>query len=682
MTTQQNLVDFFPLPTFRPRQEELLLEIQKALDEGFKTIIVQAPTGIGKSPIAVAICKYFELGYICTSQKVLQDQYQHDFKELATVKGRSYFRCSVNPSLDCGRGQCQVNDLTTGKKHTCTKKPKRRKVDEWDEGWVGIRYWRSDMTVDDYVSLFEIDNPSPEFAAVSASRGPLEWQDSNPNNRCEYYNAKTRGLQERIVIQNYAFMITESNFVGDFGPRKVLVSDEAHNIEKHVLDSIKVEIRDKDLSLMKIEKDDRIVSQESFTVMEACYRSLQNKNQKTEMRKKTVKQADVVPIWFDWLGALKKRLPDYISDAENVLRVRKTLEISHAVSERIERLEDIRQRMDYLLNQWDAEKKAFKDNEEWVAQVEWDRSHQRIVKISFLPLYIRRFVFERYFRLGDINILLSATILDYDKMVEEYGLDPKTTTYIPVEPVFPAENHKLYHLSVAKTNWDNLNPKSKTRSDVLDRITESIDCILDIFPDKKGIIHGGSNDLCDEIFTRSKHGSRILRHTIKDRAGVLKEHTESSEPTVLCSPSMTEGVDLKDDASHFQIFVKIPYLDSNDERIKRRLEKRDWRYYNLKTCLTLIQGLGRSVRSPTDRCITFTLDDRFDEFCRNNGNLLNDLFNRHNRDTREFFKAFRNDFPQQVDKLETFYTELCRPWERKNSDGNEKECYKESPLVA
>jgi len=88
---------------------------------------------------------------------------------------------------------------------------------------------------------------------------------------------------------------------------------------------------------------------------------------------------------------------------------------------------------------------------------------------------------------------------------------------------------------------------------------------------------------------------------------LLEQHTNTDEPTVLISPSMSHGVDLKGDLARFQIIVKAPFLPTKDVRIER-LMKGDYDWYVNKMICSLIQSCGRGIRSKDDHCITYILD--------------------------------------------------------------------------
>ncbi len=104
------------------------------------------------------------------------------------------------------------------------------------------------------------------------------------------------------------------------------------------------------------------------------------------------------------------------------------------------------------------------------------------------------------------------------------------------------------------------------------------------------------------------------------RERAISDHYESTEPTILASPSMTEGLDLKDDLSRIQIITKVPYpfLDPYN-RVRMQ---RDPKWYQLQTALTLVQATGRSVRSVDDYALTVILDQDFGRFLSQNQDIL------------------------------------------------------------
>ena len=84
-----NYVKNFPFPTLREKQSFVLEEIDRAFASGYNHIIVEAPTGFGKSPVAVATALTLGSSYILTSTKNLQTQYARDFPFCRVAKGKN-----------------------------------------------------------------------------------------------------------------------------------------------------------------------------------------------------------------------------------------------------------------------------------------------------------------------------------------------------------------------------------------------------------------------------------------------------------------------------------------------------------------------------------------------------------------------------------------------------------------
>jgi ATP-dependent DNA helicase DinG len=93
--TVESFIKNFPLTTLRESQSLVLNEIAMALASDYKYILLEAPTGFGKSPVAIAVARTLGTSYICTSTKDLQSQYARDFSFLKVVKGKNNFICAV-----------------------------------------------------------------------------------------------------------------------------------------------------------------------------------------------------------------------------------------------------------------------------------------------------------------------------------------------------------------------------------------------------------------------------------------------------------------------------------------------------------------------------------------------------------------------------------------------------------
>ena len=88
-------------------QERVLQQIQEVIDSRQrKVILIQAPTGFGKSWVALALAMKYGAS-ILTSTVDLQEQYQNEFKFLTTVKGKKRYLCKQShEQKTCEVGYC------------------------------------------------------------------------------------------------------------------------------------------------------------------------------------------------------------------------------------------------------------------------------------------------------------------------------------------------------------------------------------------------------------------------------------------------------------------------------------------------------------------------------------------------------------------------------------------------
>ena len=195
-----NVKKFFPFTNARENQLETISEIKKAIDNGYKYIILEAGTGTGKSAIAATLASIYDSTYILTVTKQLQDQYLKDFKDLGfkVVKGRANFKCRKyaedNISQNCDEGRCII------------------------EG---------------YSCEYSLKNKYGE--------------DITREGTCHYDYQKLLGLISDVVISNYAYMFLELNYVQDFTKRELMIFDEAHNIESSIMNQLKLVLDRKEL---------------------------------------------------------------------------------------------------------------------------------------------------------------------------------------------------------------------------------------------------------------------------------------------------------------------------------------------------------------------------------------------------------------------------------------------------
>jgi Rad3-related DNA helicase len=167
-----------PFQSFREGQKELIARL--ATSES-RYILLEAPTGSGKSAIALALVRL--LGQQCiilTGTKNLQSQYTQSFgpSGLVQAQGRANFRCNLHPSVTAAQAPCT-------RQQKCTLKN------------------------------------TPE---------------------CDYYSQKIVASNANEAVLNYAYWLHQANYGKAFRHPELLIADEAHTIEDQVKNFVSIEI--------------------------------------------------------------------------------------------------------------------------------------------------------------------------------------------------------------------------------------------------------------------------------------------------------------------------------------------------------------------------------------------------------------------------------------------------------
>ncbi len=234
-------------------------------------------------------------------------------------------------------------------------------------------------------------------------------------------------------------------------------------------------------------------------------------------------------------------------------------------------------------------------------------------KIEFKPIDIAPFANEHLYNYGEVVILMSATILDKKAFTESVGIPADKAAFISLPSPFPVENRPVIYSGIGKMS-------SKTIDDTLPRMVQAVKAILEQHKNDKGIIHCHSYKVANYI-KKNIRNTRLLIHNSENREKILEKHMRAKKATVLISPSMTEGVDLKGDLSRFQIICKVPYPYLGDKLVRKKMNKWKW-WYPLQTAKTIVQATGRSVRSNEDTAVTYILDSDFEMFYNRNRSMF------------------------------------------------------------
>jgi Rad3-related DNA helicase len=217
--------------------------------------------------------------------------------------------------------------------------------------------------------------------------------------------------------------------------------------------------------------------------------------------------------------------------------------------------------------------------------------------------------------MADKFLFLSATIFDYEEMCNNLGIPVEEACFISLDSDFDPDNRPVIYKPIMKMNygWDK-NIEGK------EGMLETIKAILKEHHDENGIIHTGNYSISTWLADNLEDcGHDIFHHNPNSgdkRNDIIDAFIKNKKPSLLLSPSVTEGLDMVDDLSRFVIFAKVPYLTLGDKWVKRRMEASNT-WYLLNALKDILQGTGRIVRHHNDHGVAYILDESFDHLFKN-----------------------------------------------------------------
>ena len=537
----KSIFDFFPFEKPRPQQEAILKKIEET-DKKF--ILVEAPTGVGKSPIAICAANwlasqkpkdagnYFDSNgierkigsYILTVNKALQKQYMKDF-DIDNLSAKENYACHEHEN--CLVGRTIYDSLTKEEK----------------EGHICDR------------------------------------------DTCNYFVAKDKFLWGRLGVTNFAFFLNETTYAGEIIPSQMLIIDEAHRTENMLMSFVEQSF--------------------SGTIAERLY----------GISIPDLKSMQEYALWLakDYMEALNATIARFSANVKKALRAKDKTSLIYSSQQKASVV-----RKKCRLNRFLG---PFKDHpgtieDKWVMNKEHKKGK---IYLEFKPIEVSEFAEQHLFKYGEKILMMSATILDKNAFFKSLRVDPDQCEFIRTDSPFHPDTRQVQIIPVAKVS-------NKNKHKALPEVAEVVEMIVnELHPTDKGIIHTHSYEIQQFLLNKIKT-DRFVTHTTGNREEQLEFHKTVDKPTVMISPSMFEGVDLKDDISRFQIVVKMPFPYLGDKQVAAKKERfKGW--YEHQTAVSLIQSFGRSTRNEDDYSTTYVLDANFVWFYDKNKNLFPEWLN-------------------------------------------------------
>lgn len=387
--------EYFPLDEFREGQREVIEYALNAFDSGKKFVILEAPTGAGKSVIGLTLARFFERSYYITIQKILQSQIMEDFGDTGYVvdlKGRANYPCTFYER----EGPRLVKRLAM-KQEQLDKILKQNP--NCSEGYCRKR--QKKFKCEQCFTKRTLKNGQKWGALKSLPAG-------TKYSMCPYYERLYECMSARVALFNFSsFLYQTIATKGRFEERDLLIVDECHNLEPELLSFIELSFNDKTLS------NNGGYNLPNFDTPEEY-----------------------------WIHFQENDLKDKISRVIMMARDNEDLKLMDEYTS--------------LLRKLITFEEAIDNGDEWVSEY---KNYGDYASVTLKPVFVKNKTHSHIFSFGQKCLLMSATVLDVDVFCKSLGVKREHVAAYRMKNRFPKENRPIYVHSYTKVTGGQKNQK-------------------------------------------------------------------------------------------------------------------------------------------------------------------------------------------------------------------------------
>lgn len=553
-------------PSYRKGQEEALKKVAAAFDAGYDYVVLNAPTGSGKSALNTAIARCFDKSIYTTPQNSLIDQITEDeviSQHHNAIKGRNNYACSNSrcsaelEDVDKDQNNLSSNDFDDEKySHSaseCTNKTK---------------------SVDKCLNDGDFCCAAGAAAYFIRDQGILLNNFWEEYDCCEYTEAVLKGISyEKITLTNIHYYVLNPHL----SKADLVVIDEAHNLEGQGFDFCKFTFSKYNVPFFEEIRED-IPTENAQEVHEYLT---------TEV---------------------KDRLENRIHELQESVKVASSKEEKADMNRELDKVQNLHGKICNIESV---------DSEDFVLERDWDNGE--LERLTLKPVYVDEFFQDIFLEKGEKFLFSSATFNNAEKQLKHLGIPEDEVKVVDVPNFFPEENRKVKFDPKADMSGSQISESEY--KDMADGIAEK----CREHANSSGIVHCKSYRKMKEIYNKLKYTDtgtipqKILPQFKEDKEDVLEEYQNGGGDYLLLSVAQEEGLDLHDDLARFNIVAKVPNMYFGDKRIEKRVsENNEWNWYFMHTAMDLTQSYGRTTRSKEDRSVTYILDSDFESWIDDN----------------------------------------------------------------
>lgn len=616
---------------FRAGQVKMAEKVLMAFNEK-KHLLVEAGTGTGKTlaylipAIIVALIKNKRV-IISTGTKNLQEQLmEKDIPFLRKVMPEILKHIEKETGKKINKTNFKAAYMKGRSNYVCLNRIKREekqaKLYKEDVDYFQlVSQWSRESETGDKVELTDLPENLSFWRDINAKSDTCLGQKCSDFEPCYITRMRINADDADIVIVNHHLFFADLNVRGnqygrvlpDYG---AVIFDEAHLIEDIAADyfgfqvsSFQIDELVRDSEKLPI-SDDPIASRDLTNIITKIIgladhfwtRFLQVRSQDGRFPLQPnafVERNHKGELQATPLGEAYVALEDALERLETAVDVH-----AEKLTEAENLLKRIRQTkfdLDFVVKQ--SEKNY----------VYWLEKRGRGMFLRASPIDVSTLLQEKLFEKTETVVLTSATLSangKFDFIKDRLGLEPEKTETLQAPSAFNYEKQAIIYIPKAMPD-----PRAPEYNQMA---AAEIVKIL-------GITHGHAFVLCTSNYSMNALYELVsmrvnypcLVQGSMSKAGILDRFRKTSNAVLFATSSFWQGVDVRGDQLSCVIIDKLPFAVPSDPIVAARTRSIDesggksfFDYSVPQAVITLKQGIGRLIRSKTDKGVIALLDTR------------------------------------------------------------------------
>jgi ATP-dependent DNA helicase DinG len=600
---------------YRPGQVEMAEAVAKAFEEK-KHLIVEAGTGTGKTlayliPAVAAALGNKRRIIISTGTKNLQEQLmKKDIPFLQEILPKKF-------SAEYMKGRSNYACLYRIAK--AENQPILEGLDEMDH-FEEVRHWAKETAVGDRSELVNLPENISFWSRINAKSETCIGQKCPEFEPCFITKMRERADGADVIIVNHHLFFADLNVRGNQYGRVIpdygaVIFDEAHLIEDIAADYFGFQVSSFQIDELARDTDqlpitDSIVTRE-LTRHAAKILGL---SEQFWVRFTQARGQDgrypLLPEAFNDRNRDGEKEPSPLGDAYFALdgALQRLETAIDAYSEKMPEAESLVRRirqtrfdLDFIVTQAESN------------YVYWLEKRGKGMFLRASPIDVSQLLREKLFEKVDTCILTSATLAangKFDFIRERLGLEKSKTTVLLAPSAFDYESQALIYLPRAMPDPRSFEFTQMAAGEIV-KLLQATDGRAFVLATS----NASMNALYELVSARVNYPCFVQGSMSK--TGLLERFRNTPNAVLFATSSFWQGVDVRGEQLSCVIIDKLPFAVPSDPIVAARTKFIDenggrsfFEYSIPQAVISLKQGVGRLIRSTTDKGVIAILDPR------------------------------------------------------------------------